>query len=92
MKLGFQYNSSGESGNPEVHVFNADTGEPVELVMAVSFSMKVGDVAPTMHIQCLPSRVSINGAEATEVTQADMDMFATRSRSIDLDGVSPNEQ
>jgi hypothetical protein len=89
MKLGFRYNGNYDS---EPQVFDAETGKKIERVTAVSFFMKAGDAMPTMCIQCLPSVIEIDGAEATEVTQADMEMFVTRSRSIDLDGVDQNEQ
>lgn len=92
MKLGFRYDSKGDDGKPAVSVFNAETGEAVDRITAVTFTMRAGDFVPTLNIQCYPVKVEINGVEATEVTQADMDMFVARSRSIDLDGVGPNEQ
>ncbi len=99
MRIGFRYEDppAGESGQPNCQVFDADTGEPIEMVTAISFSMNAGDMVPRLHIECIPSQIHLNDdgnveTRTVEHAPSGVATFPTRERVVDLDGGPDEDQ
>lgn len=97
MKLGLRYRDPPEGGGPpDVQVFNAATGEPLEHVTSVAFTIQAHDMLPRMSIEFIPGVVHINDdgqqAVTTEVVQGVPTLPTRREdRVVDLDGASQEE-
>ncbi len=89
MKLGLRYRELPGSNLPDIQVFNAETGEPLEQVVSVAFTMTAQDMIPRMSIEFIPGTVHINDdgrAVATQESVRGIPTLPTREpRVVDLD-------